>query len=147
MTEIIISLSTEAIRKEILAESALRHFVRPEQPAPLTHDRDAALRELITATFATLCMELGPMLTASSADTDGEILTLTLEAEPASAPQLRKAVEHLIATRVMARIYASTDATHADTLTDRAATTLRTLATQTSRLTSPTLPTITPNLY
>lgn len=124
----IISLSLTAICREILAESALRHHLMPETPAPLTADSTDALRILVEAAFASLCVDLAPLIIESSVSDDGEILRLTFQGDPACASELRRSIEHLMALRVMSRAYASADPTLATTLSSLAAMLLRSLS-------------------
>ncbi len=127
-----ISLSLTAICREILAESALRHHLQPDTPAPLTSDSTDALRILVEAAFASLCVDLAPLIESSSISDDGEILTLIFSGDPGCATELRRAIEHLMALRVMSRAYSSADPTLATTLSTRAAMLLRSLSSHNS---------------
>lgn len=141
-----ISLSLSAICAEILAESALRHHLQPSTPAPLTSDSTDALRTLITAAFASICTDLGPLAVSADISSGGELLQLTIDGNPQSAQQLRLAIEHLLALRVMTRAYASADSSLAASLSSSAASLLRSLAATISS-SAPDIPVITPRFY
>ncbi len=105
-----ISLSIDAICAEILAESAMRHYLRADRPEPLTPDRRVALRQLITGAFASTALEMSPYATEATEMPDGDTLRLEIRGDPDAAPQIRRSIEHIIALRVMARVYAAVDA-------------------------------------
>lgn len=115
-----ISLSIDAICAEILAESAMRHYLRNDRPEPLTPDRREALRQLITGTFASTALEMHPYVTEAIEMTDGDTLHLEIRSDPDAAPQIRRSIEHIIALRVMARVYAAVDASLSARLADNA---------------------------
>lgn len=137
-----ISLSLTAICREILAESALRHHLQPDTPAPLTSDATDALRILIHSAFASLCIDISPLIESASVSDDGEILTLTFCGDSACAAELRRSIEHLMALRVMSRAYSSADPSLAATLSSRAAMLLRSLpaAADSSSVAIPVIP-------
>ncbi len=122
MTTFIISLSVDNITTQILAESAMRHYLSDDRPAPLTPDRRTALEPLVRNACASLAVELRRFVAAYEEADDGENIRLTIKGDPAAAEALRRAIEQVVALRVMARVYAALSPTVASALTAQAAT-------------------------
>lgn len=127
MTTFIISLSVDNITTQILAESAMRHYLSDDRPAPLTPDRRTALEPLVRNACASLAVELRRNVVAYEEADDGENIRLTIKGYPAAAEAVRRAFEQVVALRVMARVYAALSPAIASALTAQAASVSSTL--------------------
>lgn len=122
MTTFIISLSVDNITTQILAESAMRHYLSDDRPAPLTPDRRTALEPLVRNACASLAVELRRNVISYEEAADGENIRLTIKGDTDTAEAVRRAFEQVVALRVMARVYAALSPAIASALTAQAAT-------------------------
>ena len=112
----VISISTDAILAQVLAQAAMRNRLSATRPAVLTTDHGEALRALARGAFSRVCLVMAPVMSDCNVDAedctegmmrmeidDHGLLTLHPMA-------LRAVIEHAIAVHVLSEAYAGTDA-------------------------------------
>lgn len=106
----IISLSINAIKSEVLAQTALRSHLRDYYPPMLEDEHADKLPNLARGIFAQVCLSIAPALRNCNVGEESDILQLELDDNlPCNAIALRLLIEHAISSKMLAEIYAGTD--------------------------------------
>lgn len=106
-----ISLSIEAIRAQVLAQTALRSHMSDYYPPMLAEEHEEYLSRLARGAFGQVCLAIAPMLTDCEVGDDGEDL-MQLEIDDCIAGNpvaLRLLIEHAVAAKMLSQIYSGTD--------------------------------------
>ena len=106
----IISLSINAIKSEVLAQTALRSHLRDYYPPMLEDEHAEKLPNLARGIFAQVCLSIAPALRNCNVGEESDILQLELDDNlPCNVIALRLLIEHAISSKLLAEIYAGTD--------------------------------------
>lgn len=112
----VISISTDAIMAQVLAQAAMRNRLSSTRPAVLTTDHGAALRALAQGAFSRVCLVMAPVLADCNADAVDPVNgMLTMDVDDRglltlNPVALRVVIEHAIAVHILSEAYAGTDA-------------------------------------
>jgi len=121
-----IALSVDSIIKNLLAQSALRHYMNDTRPGLLTCDQAPALRRLIRTRIADVALNLGAEVADMDSESDTVAMALITPAGVA-APSLRAMIEQTVGAGVAAAAYSAVDPTIAGFYTSLGNHTLQTL--------------------
>ena len=106
----IISLSINAIKSEVLAQTALRSHLRDYYPPILEDEHAEKLPQLARGIFAQVCLSIAPALRNCNVGEESDILQLELDDNlPCNAIALRLLIEHAVSSKMLTEIYAGTD--------------------------------------
>lgn len=103
-----IAISVDAIVDDLLAQTALRHYVDRNDPPLLTRDRKPALERAIRGVIASMAVEIGAALITDVEPSDVIILELELPAT-VSAGALRGLMQQAVGASVTVTAYAGVD--------------------------------------
>lgn len=112
-----LSLNVSAVADEVLAETALRHFLSTDNKPVLSRDRMEALELMVHASFARMCLRMiGCVVNCScgcetQTNPSGQkLLSLDIEHEPtASALTWTHALEHALVMDVLSESLSGVD--------------------------------------
>lgn len=101
-----VALSISSVVNDILAQTALRHYLRQSPPPLLTQDRKPAIQRLCINELSSIAAEINAHLAESDPDIPVLLVGLPQDADIAT---FRKSVERAVAASVIAQAYIGID--------------------------------------